>query len=235
MPPSFPVVEIFGPTLQGEGQGVGSLCSFVRFGGCDLDCFWCDSSHAVDPAQVRKAPRMAAREILARIEALPSRSEWVVLTGGNPALFDLSELVALLRAGGYQISVETQGTKWAPWLRDVDLLCVSPKPPSSRMPFDRLVLIDFVARLRPGQSWFLKAPVLGSEDLAFAMQIRDSFVGVALYLSVVRLPGESRDRVLERTRWLLLELPSAYPATARRGVCILPQLHFLLWGDERGH
>lgn len=232
---TFPVVEIFGPTLQGEGQGVGTLCSFVRFGGCDLACFWCDSSHAVDPAQVRKAPRMSAREIVGRLAALPSRSEWIVLTGGNPALHDLSELVALLRADGRRISVETQGTKWAPWLRDVDLLCVSPKPPSSRTTFDRLVLIDFVARLRPGQAWFLKAPVLGAADLAFAVDVRGSFPTVPLYLSIVTLPGEPRERVLERTRWLLLEATSAYPPAALLDVRILPQLHFLLWGEEKGH
>jgi 7-carboxy-7-deazaguanine synthase len=234
MPPSFPVVEIFGPTLQGEGQGVGTICSFVRFGGCDLACFWCDSDHAVDPAQVRNAPRMDALEILARLRALPSRAEWVILTGGNPALFDLTELVALLHADGYRVSCETQGTKWQPWLRDVDLLCLSPKPPSSRMPFAPLTLIEIVSRLRPNQPWFLKIPILGSDDLGFAIDVRGSFVGVALYLSIVALPGETVEQVLARTRWLHGEIVKK-PAAIRNNLRILPQLHFLLWGTEKGH
>ena len=49
------VVETFGPTIQGEGPYAGRVCHFVRFGGCDYRCTWCDSMHAVDPGLVRIA------------------------------------------------------------------------------------------------------------------------------------------------------------------------------------
>ena len=56
----FPVVEVFGPTIQGEGELAGVPTAFVRFGGCDYRCTWCDSLHAVLPEDVREAPRMTA-------------------------------------------------------------------------------------------------------------------------------------------------------------------------------
>ena len=60
-PSTFPVVEIFGPTVQGEGPDAGVPAYFVRFGGCDFRCSWCDSMHAVDPAEVRaNAERLTA-------------------------------------------------------------------------------------------------------------------------------------------------------------------------------
>ena len=51
------VVEVFGPTVQGEGPYAGRVCHFLRLGGCDYRCSWCDTPYAVDPAQVRKVPR----------------------------------------------------------------------------------------------------------------------------------------------------------------------------------
>src|SRR5438105_206992 len=50
---TFPVIEVFGPTVQGEGPDAGRPAYFVRFGGCDYRCSWCDSMYAVEPADVR--------------------------------------------------------------------------------------------------------------------------------------------------------------------------------------
>lgn len=50
----FPVVELFGPTIQGEGAVAGQFSHFVRFGGCPRRCSWCDSMHAVLPEEVQK-------------------------------------------------------------------------------------------------------------------------------------------------------------------------------------
>src|SRR3954470_4973626 len=84
---TFPVVEVFGPTVQGEGPDAGIPAYFVRFGGCDWRCTWCDSMHAVDPAEVRAhAERLTATEIVDRLRALPPGPGLTVLSGGNPAL-----------------------------------------------------------------------------------------------------------------------------------------------------
>ena len=64
---TFPVIEIFGPTIQGEGAEAGLPTHFVRFGGCDYRCSWCDTMYAVDPAVVRAtAERLSGDAIVAR-------------------------------------------------------------------------------------------------------------------------------------------------------------------------
>src|SRR5881409_4014659 len=82
-------------TVQGEGALAGLPTLFVRFGGCDYRCSWCDSMYAVDPAQVREnATKMTAAEIVQGCVDLVGDGEpgglWVTLSGGNPALMDFS-------------------------------------------------------------------------------------------------------------------------------------------------
>src|SRR3954451_9335561 len=109
----IPVVEIFGPTIQGEGAEAGVPTRFVRVGGCDFRCSWCDTMYAVDPEIVRTtAEKLSTREIVERIEALDGRPDWVTISGGNPALHTLDELVAGLHRSGFRVSVETQGSRW---------------------------------------------------------------------------------------------------------------------------
>src|SRR5215211_1387636 len=89
----FPVIEIFGPTIQGEGAEAGLPCAFVRLGGCDFRCSWCDTMYAVDPAEVRaNATRLNSDQIVSELRGLGGEYEWVILSGGNPALHDLTEL-----------------------------------------------------------------------------------------------------------------------------------------------
>src|SRR4051794_28690583 len=130
----IPVVEIFGPTIQGEGAEAGIATHFVRVGGCDYRCSWCDTMYAVDPEIVRAtAEKLSSDEIVTRVDALAGRPDWVTISGGNPALHALGDLVSGLHAVGFRVSVETQGSRWASWLGSVDRLTVSPKPPSSGM------------------------------------------------------------------------------------------------------
>src|SRR3954449_7996150 len=82
---TFPVIEIFGPTIQGEGAEAGLPTHFVRLGGCDYRCAWCDTMYAVDPATVRAASeRLAAAEVVERLRGLDGHPEWVTISGGNP-------------------------------------------------------------------------------------------------------------------------------------------------------
>ena len=93
------VIETFGPTIQGEGPLAGSKTMFIRFGGCDYRCTKCDSLHAVIPAAVKEnATYLTAQEIADRIipPAKATGTPWVTLSGGNPCMWDLSELVRLL-------------------------------------------------------------------------------------------------------------------------------------------
>ncbi|MEQ9446083.1 MAG: 4Fe-4S cluster-binding domain-containing protein, partial [Rhodospirillaceae bacterium] len=127
----FPVIEMFGPTLQGEGPMIGVRTHFIRFGGCPYRCKWCDSLYAVLPEEVKKnATRMTAHEISERISKL-DKSNWITLTGGDPVMYDLNSVVEVL--GDHKLSVETEGALWHDWLKSVEQVVVSPKAPSSGM------------------------------------------------------------------------------------------------------
>lgn len=115
------IKEIFGPTLQGEGAHAGMPCVFLRFAVCNLACTWCDTDFAP-----QGATRMSADEIVARLLELDVHgSRRVVVTGGEPALQWDERLGAALRAAGFRVHMESNGTR--PLGAPVDWLTVSPK------------------------------------------------------------------------------------------------------------
>lgn len=112
------LVEIF-ESLQGEGRNTGRQCVFVRFAGCNLKCPWCDTD-------VSRRFSLSVPDLLKEVKAFRAKS--VILTGGEPTLVkEMPELVAALKAEGYWIGVETNGTIDAPWLQFVDYVACSPK------------------------------------------------------------------------------------------------------------
>ena len=114
----YDLVEIF-ESLQGEGRNMGRPCVFIRFAGCNLKCPWCDT-------EVAKRFSASAEEILDELKQYKAKS--VILTGGEPTIQEgMPELVAALKAKGYWIAVETNGTKDAEWLAFVDYVACSPK------------------------------------------------------------------------------------------------------------
>jgi 7-carboxy-7-deazaguanine synthase len=235
----IPVVEIFGPTIQGEGAEAGMPTHFVRVGGCDFRCSWCDTMYAVDPAIVRAtAEKLTTQEIVARVAALEGRPQWVAISGGNPALHDLRELVAALHTAEFRVSVETQGSRWADWLHDVDRLTISPKPPSSDMATrehaEQLEHFMAEAMTASADTAILKFVVFDEADLQWAEEIADRWSELPLYLSAgtpVPSNNDVRDAVGERFRWLC-ETVALRPSLAYARV--LPQLHVIAWKGATG-
>jgi 7-carboxy-7-deazaguanine synthase len=236
---ALPVVEIFGPTVQGEGPEAGRPAYFVRFGGCDFRCSWCDSMHAVDPAIVRAtAEQLEPREICARLSNLNDGPELVVLSGGNPALLELEPLVDLLKANGREVAVETQGSRWKSWLTHVDRLVVSPKGPSSGMdsPEHRRQLTSFLQNAEDaGTRPALKAVIFDNEDLEHARWLALTWPELPLHLSTGTDIGlteeETIGHLLVRLRWLS-ETVACDRALSRAQVGV--QQHVLAWGTRRG-
>src|SRR5439155_8688013 len=184
----IPVVEIFGPTIQGEGAEAGIPTHFVRVGGCDFRCSWCDTMYAVDPQIVRAtADKLSSEEIVARVEALDGRPEWVTISGGNPALHELDDVVSGLHGAGFRVSAETQGSRWESWLGNVDRLTISPKPPSSGMatPRNGEQLEAFMQRAIAAahSEAVLKIVVFDDADLAWARDVAARWRDLPLYLS----------------------------------------------------
>jgi 7-carboxy-7-deazaguanine synthase len=236
---TLPVIEIFGPTVQGEGPEMGRPAYFVRFGGCDFRCSWCDSMHAVDPVQVRAGARhLQPVEILTQLAELRAGPDLVVLSGGNPALLELAPLVELLHADAFEVAVETQGSRWKPWLGQVDRLVVSPKGPSSGMDSaeHRRALTAFLDRAeQEGARPVLKAVIFDEPDLEHARWLALTWPTLALHLSTgtdVGLSDEQTvERLLSRLRWLS-ESVAIDPVL--RHAQVGTQQHVLAWGTRKG-
>src|SRR3954453_7148084 len=206
----IPVVEIFGPTIQGEGAEAGISTHFVRVGGCDFRCSWCDTMYAVDPEIVRAtAEKLSSQEIVDRVARLDGHPKWVTISGGNPALHNLDDVVSGLHIAGFRVSVETQGSRWASWLGTVDRLTISPKPPSSGMAIPRNAE-QFQAFMRNAMTTarsetVLKIVVFDDADLAWARQVAARWRDLPLHLSAgtpVPAGPDVRDAVGERYSWL---------------------------------
>lgn len=116
---SLPVMESF-YTIQGEGYNQGKPAYFIRLGGCDVGCVWCDVKESW-PAEAH--PMRLIDSLVA--EALDSGAKQVVITGGEPSLYDLTALSNALRQAGMQVWIETAGTN--PLLGNFDWVCISPK------------------------------------------------------------------------------------------------------------
>ena len=112
---TFRVNDIF-YSLQGEGRNTGRAAVFVRFAGCNLRCPFCDT-------EFDTFREMTVEEIVAAISQYPAR--FVVLTGGEPTLQVDEAFVDLLHQHGYEVAMESNGTRPAP--NNLDWLTVSPK------------------------------------------------------------------------------------------------------------
>ena len=112
----YPIVEIF-HSVQGEGGRSGIPHVFIRFGGCNLACAWCDTEF--DEHEPRDT-----RWLVDQVQTHPCKS--IIFTGGEPALQDLAPLARLFRRSGYHVGIETNGT--VALEEDLyDWICVSPK------------------------------------------------------------------------------------------------------------
>lgn len=122
----LPLVEDF-YTLQGEGRQAGRAAYFIRLGGCDVGCRWCDAKFTW---LADKFPLTPISEIVERAVSYPARS--IVITGGEPTLYELQELTQALHDRGMEIFLETSGTN--PINGHFDWICLSPKRQQPPLP-----------------------------------------------------------------------------------------------------
>jgi 7-carboxy-7-deazaguanine synthase len=230
------ISEIFGPTVQGEGALIGKPTVFVRTGGCDFRCAWCDTLHAVLPEHRHDWLPMTPEEILARVEQLTDGAPVLItLSGGNPAIQPLGPLIALGKARGHRFAMETQGSVADACFAALDWLVLSPKPPSSGMTTDWAAFDACLAAAGNGPRTVLKVAVFDDADYDFARQAAARYPSLPLYLSVGNPAPEEESNVdltdlLARFRWLVDKVARDrwFAAT------VLPQLHVLAWGNQRG-
>jgi 7-carboxy-7-deazaguanine synthase len=126
---ALPVMEHF-YTLQGEGFHQGKAAYFVRLGGCDVGCVWCDVKDSWD---AEKHPLFTVEDLIRVIKQTPA--EIVVITGGEPFLHNLSALTEALQKSGLKTHVETSGS--SPLSGTWDWITLSPK--KFKAPLDDVV------------------------------------------------------------------------------------------------
>ncbi len=204
------LVESF-HSLQGEGKNIGLPTYFVRFGGCNLNCRWCDTRYAAD-----RGEKMTVEEIL----DLCRPYNRICLTGGEPLLQEgICGLTESLLEMGKEITVETNGSMDVALLPDDPKVLISMdiKCPSSGMD-DRM---DFnnIPKLKPKDQ--LKFIIFDGKDLDFAVEVMDRY----------KPPCES---IFSPVGGMDLE-PLAEEILYRNlNVRLLPQLHKIIWGRRPG-
>lgn len=122
----LPVMESF-YTIQGEGFYQGRAAYFIRLGGCDVGCVWCDVKDSWDAT---KHPLIAIDNLLKQVQNTPA--EMVVITGGEPLMHDLSLLTKTLQSAGLETNIETSGSSKlsGSW----NWICLSPKKFKAPLP-----------------------------------------------------------------------------------------------------
>lgn len=247
----MPVMEIFGPTIQGEGMVIGRKTVFVRTGGCDYSCSWCDSSFTWNGEEKAAllTPEAVFNAIMKLIEEkeegrIRRNADHVTITGGNPALIGpaMGELIAMLHEAHMRVGLETQGSRWQSWFVHVDDLTISPKPPSSGMKTDWNILDSIIARLDQWGTvtgkkvnYSLKVVVFDDADFKFAKKVHQRYPGVDFYVSVgndnSKEDGDISGRLLRKLDWLWDKVLKDPECNTWKP---LPQLHTLVWHNKRG-
>ncbi len=122
----LPVMEHF-YTLQGEGFHQGKAAYFIRLGGCDVGCVWCDVKDSWD---AEKHPKHNIEYIISNVEK--TAAKLVVITGGEPLMHNLNALTAALQSKGFETNIETSGAH--PLSGSWDWICLSPKKFKAPLP-----------------------------------------------------------------------------------------------------
>jgi 7-carboxy-7-deazaguanine synthase len=238
----IPVLEIFGPTIQGEGMVIGQKTMFVRTAGCDYSCSWCDSAFTWDGSAKDDIRLLSAEEIWGELRSLGGDNfSFVTISGGNPALLkNLDGFIQLLKENDVKVAIETQGSKWQDWFLEIDELTISPKPPSSRMETNFEVLDTIFKNLASNSfegNVSLKVVIFDEADLAYAKNVHQRYVDIPFYLQVGNEDltnfnnDELAQKLLLKYEWLV---DQAVGDSGFNKARVLPQLHALIWGNKRG-
>lgn len=141
-------------TLQGEGFHQGKAAYFIRLAGCDVGCVWCDVKESWDKDLY---PLQSIEEIVTETKKYPGKL--VVITGGEPTLYNLEELTKALQKEGFSTNIETSGS--SPLSGSWDWICLSPKKFKPPLPGILLKANE------------LKIIVFNKSDFAWAKQYAD--------------------------------------------------------------
>lgn len=236
------VVEMF-KSIQGEGNEAGKITTFVRLGGCDFRCPWCDSKHTWKPNENGRVIEVS--QLMEEIEELGVKH--ITFTGGNPAIWTqpMEDLIGMLKLRGYHISMETQGSKFKLWMANVDNLVISPKNIADenkgmtvaeyKEEIQRIIKFRTKMNLRT----IVKTPIFNQQDLDWVKDFVTFDGDYEIYLSVGNDWIDMEDTItfrtliLNRYKWLI-ETVVEDEWFVQRLVSVLPQVHVLVYDNQPG-
>lgn len=160
----LPVMEEF-YTLQGEGFNMGSAAYFIRIGGCDVGCSWCDTKQSWDASLFPPVPVDGVIE-----RASKSQGKTVVVTGGEPSRYPMAYLTNQLHLKGVKVMIETSGVQELSG--DWDWICLSPKkysPPHASL-YSRANELKVIIQTPADLQWAEKNAALVRDDCVLYLQ-----------------------------------------------------------------
>ncbi|MGW2936061.1 7-carboxy-7-deazaguanine synthase QueE [Streptomyces sp. NPDC001156] len=230
--PTLVVAEVFSHTVQGEGPSTGRRASFIRLGGCNLSCTFCDTPYTWDASRFdlrTELTRQPVEDLAAR--ALQGAPAIVVITGGEPLMHQRqtgwAALLDRLAAAGVEIEVETNGTLApTPYTgQRVSRFNVSPKLAHAGDPLSmRIRPAALLALAATGRAVF-KFVCATEQDVAEAA---DAVAGLGIDPAHVWVMPEGTDTTSLSEHLAVI----ADPAIAA-GFNLTHRLHVLAWGNER--
>lgn len=229
---TLPVAEIFGPTVQGEGPYAGRRARFVRFGGCNLSCVWCDTPYTWDGGRFDLRSQIKPMSVDAILDLLAPERDLVVLTGGEPLLYAelpaFTRLLQRLAEIGCAIHVETNATRVPPQsvVELVDVFVLSPKLGHARTHTGGAMLHRAWADIATRTEVHLKIVCQDRRDVHTASVLATS-VSCSGDRTWVMPLGNTADELASRWTEIL-------DAAIEYGVNATHRLHILAWGDIRG-
>ena len=218
-PKQYIVNEIF-YSIQGEGPQIGMPAVFIRLTGCNLDCPWCDTKYAME-----EGVQMTLEEIVE--DVIHYKCPNVVITGGEPMLQPLKDLVLKLSSYRKKIYIETNGTIYDSGLIGFATFIVSPKITQGTI-YKGKVLSSYRENLG---KWSIhgnfKFVIDTKDDLDDVVKFCDS---VKPYKPVYLMPQATDEKEMkDKILWLIDEVKNTYPYFR-----VTPRIHIWLYGNQRG-
>lgn len=231
---TLPISEQFGPTLQGEGPYAGQTVQFLRTGGCNLSCSWCDTPYTWDATRfdLRKelTPKSGANIVHDLMPNIP-----LVISGGEPLMHQtragFQYLLELAPAVGVDIHIETNGTLEPTRFtkQRVTSFAVSPKLPHAgehRGRQNPALHAEWSKFAQKNPNVFMKVVVRDGEDVPGVAEWAKDLGWPRRQVWVMPLGTSTED--------LLRNWTSIATAAAERGINATQRVHVLAWGDTKG-
>lgn len=230
----LPVSEFFGPTLQGEGPAAGRLASFVRLGGCNLACSWCDSPYTWDSSRFNLREEITLTDVDELVRSIPA-APIIVITGGEPLMNQRHRAWPVflrgLKGQGYEVHIETNGTIVPNEVTRelVDVFIVSPKQDhaGTHKPKQNPALATGWVQHHDDIEAHLKVVVEDAAGVAAAADLADNHHWPKGRVWV--MPEGTTSEVLAA------RFPEVATAATEHRINASHRLHVLAWTDARGH